>query len=128
MNTPKYTKKLFLILILFILIFSFFTSVQAESTISISLDLLAESAILIDGSSGKVLYDKNAEQKMYPASTTKILTAILTLEHCRLNDMVTVPYDAIRIIPAGYAVAALQARRRTHCWSTPKINDGSLCQ
>ena len=45
---------------------------------------------------------------MYPASTTKIMTAILTLENANLNDVVTVPYDAIRTIPAGYSIAALQ--------------------
>lgn len=107
MNTLKHAIKTISIFILFTLFFSFFADVQAESS-TLSLDITAESAILMDSSSGKVIYDKNAEQKMYPASTTKILTAILTLEHCRLNDVVTVPYDAIRIIPAGYAVAALQ--------------------
>lgn len=118
MSTPKHTTKILSLLILLTLFLSLFTNVQAQTTFNtlnittettfITPNITAETAILIDSSSGKVLYDKNAEQKMYPASTTKILTAILTLEHCRLNDVVTVPYDAIRIIPAGYAVAALQ--------------------
>ena len=111
MRTPKHTTKILSLLILFTLFLSLFTNVQAQTTFNtlnittettfITLNITAETAILIDSSSGKVLYDKNAEQKMYPASTTKILTAILTLEHCRLNDVVTVPYDPIRIIPAG---------------------------
>lgn len=46
---------------------------------------------------------------MYPASTTKVLTALLTLEHCNIQDVVTVPYEALKIIPSGYSVAALQA-------------------
>ena len=46
---------------------------------------------------------------MYPASTTKILTAILAIENCNLDDVVTVPYEAISQIPSGYSVAALQA-------------------
>ena len=73
------------------------------------LDLNAEAAILIDSSSEKVLYSKNSNSKMYPASTTKIMTAILTLENCNLDDIVTVPYEAIISIPSGYSVAALQA-------------------
>ena len=40
----------------------------------------ASSAIVIDAEDGSVLYEKNAEQKAYPASTTKIMTAMLTLE------------------------------------------------
>jgi serine-type D-Ala-D-Ala carboxypeptidase (penicillin-binding protein 5/6) len=39
----------------------------------------AESAILIDGNSGKVLYEKNADKLQYPASTTKIMTALVCL-------------------------------------------------
>ena len=71
-------------------------------------EISAESAILIDSSSGKVFYTKNEGQRMFPASTTKILTAILTLENCKLDDVVTVPYEAISSIPSGYSIAALQ--------------------
>ena len=39
----------------------------------------ATSAILIDNRTNKVLYGKNENEKMYPASTTKIMTAILSL-------------------------------------------------
>ena len=72
-------------------------------------EISADAAILIDSSSEKVLYSKNENQKMYPASTTKILTAILIIENCNLNDVVTVPYEAISSITSGYSVAALQA-------------------
>ncbi len=40
----------------------------------------ATSAILIDANTGNILYEKNAEKKMYPASTTKIMTALVALE------------------------------------------------
>lgn len=72
-------------------------------------EISAEAAILIDSSTEKVLYSKNATEKMYPASTTKILTAILAIENCNLDDVVTVPYEAISTISSGYSVAALQA-------------------
>lgn len=66
-------------------------------------------AILIEANSGKVLYEKNADQIMYPASTTKILTAILTIENCDLDEIVTVNYNAISSIPSGYSIADLKA-------------------
>ena len=48
-------------------------SVQAPS-------VSAEGAVLVDGSSGRVLYEKNSDKRLYPASTTKIMTALVTLE------------------------------------------------
>lgn len=59
----------------------------------------AAQAILVDAKTGKVLYEKNADEKAYPASTTKIMTALLVLETLELYDsplaqMVTVPAEA----------------------------------
>lgn len=48
--------------------------------------LTAEYAILIDMDSGEVLFDKNADSKCYPASTTKILTALLALENAAMDE------------------------------------------
>ena len=69
--------------------------------------LYAQSAILIDTNTGKVLFEKNMDQKMFPASTTKIMTAILTIENSNLDDIVTVNYNAISSIPSGYSTAEL---------------------
>ena len=55
-----------------------------------------------------ILYGKNENERMYPASTTKILTANLAIENSNLNDVVTVPYEAISSIPSGYTVVPLQ--------------------
>lgn len=100
----KFRKSL---VIIFMLIFILHTSMCYALTEQP--EISADAAILIDSSSEKVLYSKNENQKMYPASTTKILTAILTIENCNLNDVVTVPYGAISSITSGYSVAALQA-------------------
>ena len=100
----KFKKSL---VIIFMLIFILHTSMCYALTEQP--EISADAAILIDSSSEKVLYSKNENQKMYPASTTKILTAILTIENCKLNDVVTVPYEAISSITSGYSVAALQA-------------------
>lgn len=53
-------------------------------------EIVAESAILIDQDSGQILFDKNANAPMYPASTTKILTALIILEDLALDEMVTI--------------------------------------
>lgn len=93
-----------IILIMLIFIFNIRITCFAANEPNIS----AGAAILIDSSSERILYDKNANEKMYPASTTKILTAILVIENCNLDDIVIVPHEAISSIPSGYAVAALQ--------------------
>ncbi|MBP2642901.1 MAG: Serine-type D-Ala-D-Ala carboxypeptidase [Firmicutes bacterium] len=51
--------------------------------------LTAHSAIVIDATTGRVLYEKNAEETRYPASTTKMMTLIVALENGNLNDLVT---------------------------------------
>lgn len=58
-------------------------------------DVFAKTAVLIDASTGSVLYDKKCHKKMYPASITKIMTALLTIENCDLNDKVTFSENAI---------------------------------
>lgn len=52
--------------------------------------LYAQSAVLMDGSSGRVLYEKNGKDFLANASTTKILTCILALEKADLTDIVEV--------------------------------------
>ena len=57
----------------------------------------AGQAILIDADTGKVLYEKAADQRAYPASTTKIMTALLTLETLKKYDS---PIEQKAVIPA----------------------------
>ena len=49
----------------------------------------ASSAILVDAATGQVLYERNADQRREPASTTKIMTAILLIERCPLDEVIT---------------------------------------
>ena len=55
--------------------------------------ITAPNGVLIDYETGKVLFDKNAHQQTYPASTTKVMTAVLVLENANLDDKVTIDYD-----------------------------------
>lgn len=68
----------------------------------------SSSCLLMDAKTGKIIYAKNAYEKMYPASTTKLMTAILTLENCKLTDTAIVSHNAIYSIPVGYSHASLK--------------------
>ena len=57
----------------------------------------AESAIVVDGESGAVLYAKSAHTRLAQASTTKIMTAIVAIENGRLDDRVTVDVDSSQL-------------------------------
>ena len=61
----------------------------------------AESAIVMEADTGMILYAKDAEAKRYPASITKIMTALITLEQCDLNEEVTYSYYATHSIEYG---------------------------
>ena len=72
--------------------------------------LYAQSAILIEASTGEVLFEKNADEIMYPASTTKILTAYIALNMADLeNDRVTISQNAIDLVPPTYAKIPVSA-------------------
>ena len=60
-------------------------------------DLSASAAILIEVNSGMVVYEKNADVRMYPASTTKILTTDLALLMGNLDDVVTTSATALQL-------------------------------
>lgn len=68
----------------------------------------SKAAILVEVSTGRIIYEKNSTEKMWPASTTKIMTALLTIEKCNLDDIVTVSENAISNIPSGYVTCDLQ--------------------
>ena len=72
--------------------------------------LYARSAILIEANTGEVLFEKNADEIMYPASTTKIMTAYIALQMGDMdNDVVTVSQNAIDLVPPTYQTIPLSA-------------------
>jgi len=100
-NKIKYFK-LVIVTIIAVLFFNNYCFAENEPEIG------SESAILIEANSGKILYKKNSDEKRFPASLTKILTAIIVIENCNLDDKVTVNYNALSTIPSGYTIAELQ--------------------
>jgi len=57
-------------------------------------EVTGAAAVLIDAKNGQVLFEKNSHLRIYPASTTKVLTAVVALENCRLDEMVRVCEEA----------------------------------
>ncbi|WP_286034786.1 D-alanyl-D-alanine carboxypeptidase family protein, partial [Megamonas hypermegale] len=60
-------------------------------------DMTAEAAILIDARTGRILYEKNPDKKLMPASTTKMMTCILGLENSNDDDIVNVDNRAVGV-------------------------------
>jgi len=59
-------------------------------------EIKAESAIVMEASTGAILYEKDPDKILYPASLTKIMTCLLALENCSLTDVVTFSSDAVK--------------------------------
>lgn len=68
-------------------------------------DIQAEAAILINADTMEVLYEKNAQKRMYPASTTKILSALVAAEHLKMDEVITAPDDYKNPDPEGSNIA-----------------------
>lgn len=94
----------FKIILLFCLIIIGIQSVTFASEPNLN----SEAAILVEVSTGRIIYEKNSTKQMYPASTTKVLTAILVIENCELDEIVTVRESALSNIPSGYVTCNLQ--------------------
>lgn len=87
-------KNFLLSFLVFILLINYIPHVYA---IEEKPQIVGPTAVLMDFTTGQVLYDKNMHQRMFPASTTKILTAIIALEKGNLSDIVTANDDVTKI-------------------------------
>lgn len=61
----------------------------------------AEAAIVMEANTGVILYSKNIHEKLYPASTTKILTCLIAAESSSLDETVTFSHDAVFSLERG---------------------------
>ncbi|MDD2212683.1 MAG: D-alanyl-D-alanine carboxypeptidase [Clostridia bacterium] len=83
----------------FLLVFFLFTALAPLPLRGVELPLKAESAILMDAHSGKILYEKESHKILYPASMTKLMTLVLAMEaleigKIKMNDVITVSENA----------------------------------
>lgn len=60
--------------------------------------ITSEAAVVIEASTGSILYNKNAFDAYHPASTTKLMTSLLAIEQCPLSDTVTCSRDSVESI------------------------------
>jgi D-alanyl-D-alanine carboxypeptidase (penicillin-binding protein 5/6) len=74
------------LLLLFILFYSMFPSLSSADTDEIQ----SRAAVVMDATTGRVLYAKNPNLRLLPASTTKLMTAIVVVERAKLSDITTV--------------------------------------
>ena len=73
------------------------------------INLSAGASICVNAETGEIIHEKNAKEKMYPASTTKIMTALLVLENCEdLSETVTMVKDDFADVANGASSAGLQ--------------------
>ena len=108
-----HVKKFFILSFLIItVLFTNLNIVYAADNDADAPEISSGTAVLIDNKTNRVLYDKNANERMFPASTTKIMTAILVLENCDLDETVTASYDALMSIPEGYVTAEIQGEEQ----------------
>ena len=61
----------------------------------------AQAAILLEANTGIVLYAKNVDERLYPASTTKLMTCLVAVEHASMDEMVSFSHDAVFSIEPG---------------------------
>ena len=75
----------------------------------------AESAIVMDVQSGAILYEKNIDKREYPASITKVMTALVAIENSSLSETVTYSRNAV----TNLELLILKFSRAKNCqWKT----------
>ena len=95
--TCSYSRRIFILVAVLLLVNG---PVDAAKKSARKFYVTARGAVLIDAVNGKKLFSKNADKRILPASTTKIMTALLVLEKLSLNDYVTVSERATGMQPS----------------------------
>ena len=87
-------KKITALIACIIIVITFPQNIPAAEEAPEETELFAKAAVLMDGDSGRILYGKNESEALANASTTKILTCIIALENCDLNQTVEISTEA----------------------------------
>ena len=104
----KFKKMIYMLLVMSIVFFSggLTNLVDAASSMPI---VSSHAYVIMDANSGKTLYSSDADKKIYPASTVKLLTALVAMENCDLSKKMTVDAQILSEIPYGAYVLNLKA-------------------
>ena len=96
MSLKRFISKLLAFVLLINGLFLFnYRDVEAADYWPSGVDVTAESAIIMEQETGTILYSKNIDEVHYPASITKIMTALIVLEKCKLDETVKFSADAV---------------------------------
>ena len=101
-------KRFILMLSIMMLCFTsvgFNNKVDAASLPSVS----AHAYVIMDSNSGEILYSKDAYKKIYPASTAKMMTALVAIENCDLSKKITITNTILNSVPSIATQANLKA-------------------
>jgi D-alanyl-D-alanine carboxypeptidase (penicillin-binding protein 5/6) len=112
------------------LIFAALLALFAQGARSQDLPLAAQSAALVDSYSGEFLYTKNPDAKQYPASSTKILTALIVIEAGNLDQIVTVAPEDTKVEPSSLDLKPGQQftrRQLLYGMLLKSANDVAMC-
>jgi len=74
-------------------------TLQVSRLTAIGGEIHARAAVVMEASTGRVLYAKNPELRLMPASTTKLMTALIAVEQANIKDVVTVSRNAVNVAP-----------------------------
>ncbi|MDL2233243.1 D-alanyl-D-alanine carboxypeptidase [Ruminococcaceae bacterium OttesenSCG-928-L11] len=94
-------------------------------------DIVSKAAVLIDADTGQILFDKNMDERVYPASTTKIMTGVIAMEHGFPGELLTVTESAIDIMePASSNISLTPGEELTlddamYALMLPSANDAA---
>jgi D-alanyl-D-alanine carboxypeptidase (penicillin-binding protein 5/6) len=70
------------------------------------LKIAGKAAVLMNAQTGKIIWAQNQQLRLLPASTAKILTALVVLDHSRTSDVVSIPAEALRVSGATTRLTA----------------------
>ena len=93
------------------------------------LKITAKSAVLMNAQTGKIIWAQDKDLPLPPASTAKILTALVVLDHSRMSDVLTVPAEALRVPGATIQLIAgekLTVSDLLHAMLLGSANDAAI--
>ena len=97
---------IFFLCLLFLVSSNTETSLAAEDWPS-GISVQAQGAILMDADTGTVLWGQNIHNQYFPASITKVMTALLVIENCSLDETVTFSHNAVYNVESGSSNAGI---------------------
>lgn len=115
-------------------LFSFVSAIEPQAVPAMSVN--ASAALLVDLDSGQTLYEQAADERRYPASTTKVMTALLTVEavgrgEFALDTVITAPAEALLDITSDSSTANIVAGEQLtikdllYCLMLPSANEAA---